>query len=406
MVRVVLFAKETTAEYSLVVACRLACVFLTPVFYAPDEQSHFNYVKHLAQQKTFPVLTSPTPTPANEWENHQPPLYYLLLLPAYFLGQLWPGNLAPMVFAMRCCSVLLWLLNVWFATKLLKRLQMEDRFVPVFVMAMVCLLPTYVFVSSAINNDNLLVALATAVLWLVAERNYAPKHALWVGLGLGLALLAKQSAFVLVPAVVLVPLLDGRSHKASWPRVLSYLGLSLGLALLIYSPWAVRNWMVYGWLSPEHMSPAQKAWPNFAYGIASSCHNVFKTFWSVSGISNDVGYPFPLIGMALIALCFATTQMNPDNRRNVNALNWSINGPLLIAFFCAAFLNVLLVLRFGYLFGMGQGRHLFAVLCPLALFLAAALRRLPVNHLEIHAVGYWVTYALTFAAFSFCRFPR
>ena len=37
---------------------RLAYVFLTPVFYAPDEQSHFNYIKHLAENKSFPVQTS------------------------------------------------------------------------------------------------------------------------------------------------------------------------------------------------------------------------------------------------------------------------------------------------------------------------------------------------------------
>jgi len=386
--------------------CRMAAVSFTPAFYAPDEQSHFNYVRHLVEQRTFPVLTSPTPTPDNEWENHQPPLYYLLLVPACLIGRLFPDPLAASVLAMRGCSVMLWLLNVWLVVRLLRGLGLADRFVPVFVLAMVCLLPTYVFVSSAINNDNLLITLATALLWLVTERNYSIRQGLWLGLGFGLALLTKQSAIVLAPAIVVVPLLEARARKVAWPQTLKYLGVALGVASLIYLPWAIRNWVVYGWLSPEHMSPAHKVWPNLAYGLASTTHNVFKTFWSVSGISNDVGYPFPLIGMALLALCFATTQMGAVNRPNASALNWSVNRSLMIAFACAALVNALLVLRFGYLFGMGQGRHLFAVLCPLALFLAAGLRRLPVPHLEIHAAGYWLTYALTFVAFSLCRFPR
>jgi hypothetical protein len=54
---------------------------------------------------------------------------------------------------------------------------------------------------------------------------------------------------------------------------------------------------------------------------------------------------------------------------------------------------------------MGQGRHLFPVLFPLALALAVGLRPLPLPHGAVQVVGFWVSYAVTFAAFSFSRFP-
>ena len=67
--------------------------------------------------------------------------------------------------------------------------------------------------------------------------------------------------------------------------------------------------------------------------------------------------------------------------------------------------NLLLVLRLGYLFGMGQGRHLFHLLYPVALFMAARWRAFPVKNLEPYTTGLWITYALTFLLFSLWRFP-
>jgi len=54
---------------------------------------------------------------------------------------------------------------------------------------------------------------------------------------------------------------------------------------------------------------------------------------------------------------------------------------------------------------MGQGRHLFPVLYPIALLLAGRWRSFPVKNLEIHTAGVWMLYAVTFTVFSLWRFP-
>ena len=67
--------------------------------------------------------------------------------------------------------------------------------------------------------------------------------------------------------------------------------------------------------------------------------------------------------------------------------------------------NVVLVLHFGYLTGMGQGRHLFALLHPIALMLAFGSRSLALQNSIARVAGFWITYAVAFVVFSLCRFP-
>jgi hypothetical protein len=388
------------------ILCRLAYVFLTPMFYAPDEQSHFNYIKYLAEHRAFPVLTKGLGDPANEWEYHQAPLYYLMLVPVYGTMQALFHHPAAAVFALRACSFLLWLLNVRLGLMLLQRLEIRDDLVWLTTMTLICLLPTYIFISSTINNDNLLITLGAGILLLLARQPPSLKSSLALGFLLGVALWVKQSAVVFLPAVGLIfPLLAFR-RVITWRVAAVHLGLTLGLAALLYAPWAIRNWQLYRTLTPEGLSVAAKAWPSMLDGLASAAHNLVKTFWSVSGISNDVGYPFPLFGMGFMFLSVAGLafhlKQHPKPTAGVIAIS---QGPLLAALVVAILINVLLVLRLGYLYGMGQGRHLFPLLYPIALLLSWGLSSIPARNATVHVVGFWVVYAIAFEAFSLSRFP-
>ena len=81
---------------------------------APDEPAHYNYVRALAEGGGFPVmepgdydqtylsrLTSEgfppaLPVDAVEYEDHQPPLYYLLATPVYWLFRRLRHRTAPL----------------------------------------------------------------------------------------------------------------------------------------------------------------------------------------------------------------------------------------------------------------------------------------------------------------------
>ena len=313
---------------------------------------------------------------------------------------------AAIVRVLRAFSILLWLLNVWFGVVLLRRMQIKDELTGVLVFGLICLLPTYTFVSAAINNDNLLATLGGAVLCLLAQRQPSWKTSLTLGLVLGLALLTKQSAVIFFPAITLLPVFDAARKRLPWCAAIRHLALALGLATLIYLPWALRNWRLYATLTPEYLSGDLIAGRSFLYGLASAVHNLVKTFWSVSGVCNDVGYPFPLLGFGALVLWVVGQQTRATPERAVNPTNLKRNGPLLGAFLLALGFNLVLVLRFGYVSGMGQGRRLFPLLYAVALVLAAGWRKLPVKALGLWATGFWVIYTVSFTLFSLSRFPR
>jgi 4-amino-4-deoxy-L-arabinose transferase-like glycosyltransferase len=381
--------------------CRLAYVLFTPTFCAPDEQAHFNYLKHLADERTFPVMTRMLGDPANEWEYHQPPVYYLLMAPVYSAIQAAGAGLDATVRLLRIPSVLLWLLNVWLGVVLLKRMEVKDDFTRFFVVAMACLLPTYTFVSSAINNDNLLITLGGVLLCLMARRSSALKDSIGLGLLLGLALLTKKSAAVFLPAIAVMAALDLLRGRIRWSSALVHLGVVFGLASLMYAPWAWRDWQVYHTLNPEFLATPRKEWPSVLYGIASAVHNLVKTFWAASGATNEVNYPFPIPGMVLMLLCCLPLARWRKPAVEDDRTDWF----RMVPFLALAGVTILLVVRFGYQFGMGQGRHLFPVLFPIAVLLAARVRKFPVPHLEYFTAACWVIYAVAFLIFSLIRFP-
>jgi 4-amino-4-deoxy-L-arabinose transferase-like glycosyltransferase len=387
------------------IICRLAFVFLTPIFYAPDEHSHFNYIRYLSEHRSFPIQTSRMGDPANEWEYFQPPLYYLALVPVYRAVQSLFQNQAATVFALRFCSLLLWLVNVRFGVLWLRRLQIKDEVLWVSALGLVCLLPTYTFISAVINNDNLLAAIGGAVVCLLARREQSLKTTLSLGLLLGVGLLVKQSALVLVAAIVLVPVFHCLRRRIKLLSMLWHVGLVLVPAAVIYFPWALRNWRVYGTLTPERLSANPSSWPSPLYGMASAVHNLIKSFWAVSGISNDVGYPLAALGMIFTVLALIGLIRGWKQTQLREALVAESSEPLLAALLLAVIVNVVLVLRFGYLTGMGQGRHLFVLLHPIALMLALGSRASPFQNSIARVMGFWIIYAVTFVVFSLCRFP-
>ena len=100
----------------------------TPAWQAPDEPAHYNYVRYLAEEYRFPIL-KPGDFPAAyleeikaahfpsemsiapiRYEFHQPPLYYLLLVPLYrlFGGALLPLRLASLLLGGLALVVVYW----------------------------------------------------------------------------------------------------------------------------------------------------------------------------------------------------------------------------------------------------------------------------------------------------------
>jgi hypothetical protein len=197
--------------------------YYTPDWQAPDEPAHYNYVAHIASTVTLPVLQMGDynqqkleillstnflrrlPPTVLRYENYQPPLYYLLVTPIYWVSN---GSL----FAMRLFSVLLGALTVLLLYLCLTLVFPGKTLIPLGAAAFSALLPMHMAISASVNNDGLaeLLMMASMLVLLrwMRERFYngsaQRKHLLWLGILMGLGMLTKIYAYLMLPLVVAV----------------------------------------------------------------------------------------------------------------------------------------------------------------------------------------------------------
>ena len=233
---------------------------LTPAWQAPDEPAHYNYIRYLAEQRTLPTLQAGDydqayleeikarrfpPAMAIDpirYEYHQPPLYYALATPLYWLTG---GNLL----ALRLFSVLLGAALLWVTRRILDAIFPDRAWLSLGGVAFVAFLPQHVAMSAAVNNDvlgelMLAAAAALSLAYLRGGRKEAHDRRLLAALAIvtGIGLWTKTSAYLALPLALLAILWRARAGAPLWPR----LALGLGPALLLGLPWWARNWAVYG----------------------------------------------------------------------------------------------------------------------------------------------------------------
>lgn len=283
---------------------------ITPAFEASDELWHYPMIRHLADGNPLPVQVY-DPALAGPWkqEASQPPLYYYLgaaltfwidtsdmeqvrwLNPHVDNGIItqdgntnlaihdpqanpWQGTLLA-VRLVRLFSVLLGGVTVYFTYRIAKEVAPTRPEIALGAAAGNAFLPMFLFISGAVNNDNLAIPLASLAVWLmirIVRKQYsvgsgqysvlsiqywAVDSGQWVlGIVIGLGLLTKEGVFGLLP------LAWGTLFIAAWQRnrqishlqsLLSlFLGSLLSFAVLLIPVvfiagwWYVRNIQLYG----------------------------------------------------------------------------------------------------------------------------------------------------------------
>ncbi|MEN6401358.1 MAG: hypothetical protein ABFD94_05385, partial [Armatimonadia bacterium] len=232
----------------------------------PDEGPHVGYVEHLATKWTLPVFRSL----ADNYEGHQPPLYYATALPAYFVVRaVAPGEIGGLsrtgLVLLRMWSVLVGGIAVW-ALWLLGRLVFSWEYVagakaetgepPVLrrgrgtdagagetpalrergtadggeagdwrrLLALapalfLALWPGRTMIVSAITNDGLAEGMCLVTLYLCLRALSRPvgyKDILCLGLAWSAALLSKSTSAALGPIVLLALVMgDGACRRSN-----------------------------------------------------------------------------------------------------------------------------------------------------------------------------------------------
>ncbi len=377
----------------------------TPDWQAPDEPAHYNYIRQLADGR-FPIIQ---PGDYNqsyqeevigsefdeqysvatfEYEDYQPPLYYLLQTPIYWL---FDGAIRPL----RLLSVLLGAGVVLLAYLIARHLFPSKAWLWLTTAAFVAFLPQHVAMLAAINNDSLAELLIAAILYALVRHSDPNRQRLVLGVLLGLGFLTKATVYLMVPIIGLYLLW---ANWRQWRPFFQQAIQLFGLAGIIGLPWWLRNATVYGNLDIMGIGahndvvigqPRTAEWIA-DMGLLETLQRLFQTtfqsFWGQFGWMGVLMRPWVyqllllfsvLTIIGLVFYFFGRSNTYPDEiqkpaktNRPVS-FNWAIpiNWVILAATFA---LSLLLFLTYNLTFVQHQGRYLFPGLIPIALAVSLA----------------------------------
>jgi hypothetical protein len=270
-------------------ALTLAYSVINPLGEAPDEADHWAYIVHLANERALPegprITQSKHPPfyhataaavaslgePANDFMRANPDVQFQPApgwSPNFFIHttlEAWPWQGGTRAFHLvRLWSVLLSTLTVAAAYALARAAFPGMPWVAVAAAALLAGIPEFAFIGGSANNDNAAALFGTLALWgglAIMRGDGRWRAGWWTPFALGLGLLSKTSTLGVWPAVG-VAIVAGavaaqaptvtrpgpwlRAAVATWKRWV-VTGLWVGIpALLIASPWFLRNWRLYG----------------------------------------------------------------------------------------------------------------------------------------------------------------
>lgn len=374
----------------------------TPPWQAPDEPAHYNYVRQLAAGR-LPVIEPADYDEAYRaeivssgfapgysiepltYEDWQPPLYYLLQTPIFWLSD---GSLL----ALRLFSVVIGAGVVLLAYAAAVLLWPGRRWLALTAAVFVAFLPQHVAMLASVNNDSLAELLIAAILVLLLVARPGSKedggqtqngNRLWpvTGLLLGLGFLTKATVYLMVPVAALALLFH---HWGGWRSLLAAGMRLFSPAFLLGAPWWLRNQLVYGGLDVMGTAAHDAAvtgqlrtaeWlaqvgPTAA--VQSFAQTTFRSFWGQfgwMGVVMDARIYQALLLFSLLALAglvWAAWRRTKGKGTQPSSYSAALLGSTLA-------LSVLLYLGYNVTFVQHQGRYLFPALIPIAMAVSVGL---------------------------------
>ncbi|HET7465512.1 MAG TPA: hypothetical protein VFL29_02485 [Candidatus Dormibacteraeota bacterium] len=277
------------------------------------------------------------------YEAFQPPLYYTLALPAWFVGHAIGGAVGSL-YAVRVFDALLAALLAPLAMMILLALWPGHRGAGWAAAALTAALPGVALNLTSVTNDVLVSVLGAVCVLVAITGRWTWRRAALVGLLFGAAMLTKTTAVGIAPALA-IALLQARRDGGGRP-----LFIAAGAAAMCVVPWVASNLVIYGELITTSEQLAMAAFPQRTldpgFWSVSTLH-AFVTFWtgdpflSLPGAVALAFVSFLISVLALVGLRRAW-QRHPGHfsLRNLDVLAAacggaalaSVTAPLLAAF--------------------------------------------------------------------------
>ncbi len=386
---------------TLLVYLALSATFavMTPDWQAPDEPAHYNYIRQISQDGCCPLiemgdwqndyqaeLTASRFAPDRldqldtiQYEDHQPPLYYLLGAPIFTLTD---GSLT----ALRLLSALLGALVVTLSYFIARAVLPDRPLAAVAVAALVAFLPQHLHILTSVNNDALaevIIALALLLaIYYLQGRSVTPWH---LGLVFGVAIATKTTAYFLGGVLLLVIVMRWWGSARSLVSLLRD-GLGFLLPASVFAAlWWGRNISVYGFpdfLGLRAHDAVVVGQPRTAEWIAElgldvylqrAAQTTFNSFWGQFGW---MALPMEsrIYTVLLILLLVAISGALLSRVLRTGTASPRVNPPAVQRRIRLMMASVMLLAALAFVyyntqFVQFQGRYLFPALVPFALLI-------------------------------------
>lgn len=378
-----------------------------PPFEASDELWHFGVIQHIADTAQLPVQVVGEET-IWEQEGSQPPLYYLLAAalvrgidrsdfdrvtqpnPHAQAGQpgvvgnknlvlhdsphpAWQGTILAM-YVVRLMSIVLGVVTVCAVYASAHVLQPNQPIVALLAAGLTAFNPMFLFITASVNNDNLVIALNSVVIWQMLgmlRDGFSFRRSVLIAMLIALASLTKLSGLVLLPALVVVALWKAYQTR-NWRGLMNLGGLTVAAWGLIAGWWYARNLTLYGELfgTSTMANVAGVRDMPFTFATLVSEFEGFRiAYWGWFGAVNILTVPVFYIVMDIVTILgiVGLLVFVWKNRNNPNIIIRIVTNTLIIL---AGMVGVLAWTAQTY---ASQGRLLFPYIAATSSLLALGL---------------------------------
>lgn len=401
---------EIVAVVSLLIIYALlasAYAIRTAPWQAPDEPAHYNYVAQVTANGCCPIieqgdwdqeylseLTTNHFAPESldnlsslQYEDHQPPLYYLLLAPVYSVTQ---GSLT----AMRLASVAFGVMALTFAYLAARVLVGDERwFIAWGAATLIALIPQHLAVVGSVNNDVLSELIIALTLYLLMRYLRGDRIPVWLlGTVVGIGLITKVNTLLLVGVVPMAMLFKDYSRRrepeyARWFTLFIRAMILFALPILMIAGiWWLRNISVYGFpdilglgahdgVVADQLRTADYIAANgTAAYLQLFIQLTYNSFWGQFGWMAFPlqGWMYTAIFIFMLAVLIGWVMrffVKVPGRAQLD--RWQVIGWLVMG--VLGFIAVMQYIYYNAEFFQAQGRYLYPGLLPLGLFVALGL---------------------------------
>ncbi len=260
--------------------------------------------------------TTVTPTPSDprwqltgkNYEADQPPLYYVVMVPAFWIGHAL-GGITGALFAVRLFTLLLSLLALpllaWLARLVF------PRHLVVALLAPAALVGLQMFPSTAavVDNDSLTAVLGLGCLVALAQgrRRLTWPAAVSFGALAALAMLTKGTTLALLPLLGLGIVDLIYLYRARLGQLARWMAAAVGAAAVLFVPWVAWNENRYGALtgSKAHTAltaPTTGYLPFSLHSLDGALHHVWHAAFAAPQLPNSRYRDVWIVAAAILVL--------------------------------------------------------------------------------------------------------